>query len=315
MSKNSEYAKPTQPCNGYLAPVAIDLAVCVIGFLGLTSGNQSFLVLALITLYAYGFWVYFKSGVARGIHKFFKGGDLLGSLFMLTFLGLVAPVVHLAYAIALCVACPNSIPTRLYARLAAVVPTTDETSFYCRSLFVGVWSWLVVLVIFSSFYNLLLRAPGLLEAIASAVEAAEPDDILGYFIFALIAIPIYLVLIVIGLIVHFAWNFISVSLALIITGFGSVSLLPLLADYRWPKARWLIVGSAITSAVSLVVYLVPVHSLLFSDMFSYNSWLDMFTSLPFLVTSFVVAIMSIPLLYRWTRLSAKDLFPDTVTCR
>ncbi len=310
MSESPEFTDLPASCNQYLVHIAIDLAVCVVGFLGITSGNQSFLILALIIVYAYGSWVFLKSSLAGKIYQSFKGGGPLGGIFMLILFGLVAPVIHLVYSTASYLACPNSFPVRLYSRLLIAVPALDETSSYVRGLFVGVWGWLVVLAIFSICYYLFMLAPGLLNIIMSAVQAAEPDYILGQLIYYLIALPLALVFLVLAFVIDLAWSFIAMALTLITTGFLTISILPLIAGDNWPKTRWIIAGSVITVAMSVLVYLVPVRSLLLSDIVTNDLRLDMFTSLPFLATSSVLAVLSFPFLYYWVRLSSEDIFTD-----
>lgn len=111
MSELPEFTDLSPSCNQHLVRMAIDLAVCVVGFLGITSGNQSLLVFALVIVYVYGSWVFFKSSLAAKIHQTFKGGGPLGGIFMLILFGLVAPAIHLVYSIVSYVTCPNSFLT------------------------------------------------------------------------------------------------------------------------------------------------------------------------------------------------------------
>lgn len=308
MSESQELTDPSPPCGQHLIRIAIDLAVCVVGFAGMTSGNQSLLVVALIIVYAYGSWVFFKSSLAAKIHQAFKGRGPLGGILMLILFGFVAPAIHLVYSIVSYVSCPDSFIARAFSRLLVFMPALDGTWSYVRGLFVGSWGWLVVLAFIAVVHNLLLRVPGLLGTLISAVQAAEPDFILGQLIYYLLALPLALVFLVLAFIMEVAWKFLAMALTLIIAGFLTISILPLMAGEHWPKTRWIVAGSAITIVISILVYLVPVSLWLLPSTQNIGIRLDLFTSLPFLVTSSVLAVFSLPFLHFWVRLSYEDTF-------
>lgn len=178
-----------------------------------------------------------------------------------------------------------------------------------RSLFAGVWGWLVVLIVFSVTFNLLIKVPGVVDVIAEAIEGGEPDNLIGSIIYQILTLVILLVLALIKLLLSFAWNVIAFLLAALISYLICSAILTWLSKGLWPKRSWIAVGSLITLALVVFVYLVPVQSLFEPYIVSSDSILQKLTSLPFNVTGVMLATLSIPFLMRWARLSSDDIFP------
>jgi hypothetical protein len=311
MTNRSQTAEATPVCNQYLRAVALDLALCVVGYFTFTSGDQRLIIATAVLFYGYGFWVYFRSRFAKHTYDFFKGGKLLGNIFLLVFLGIVSPFVHLFFSLSNYIRCPDSLPSRLYQSMVDSITEDGSPSSYIIGLTAGIWIWLIVLTIFAISYHLLKLVPGLFNIIADVVRAAEPDmgrELIGWLIWAFIALPIYIALIVVYFVMEYTWAFISVILALLITGFVSLNVL-VVGEGHWPKKRWIVLGSIFSFAATIVVYLIVMNILGWTDAVAYGSLVDQLTSLPFLITSCLLALVSVPIIARWAQSSFQYLFP------
>ncbi len=138
---------------------------------------------------------------------------------------------------------------------APLIPSTSSKFSPGRSIFAGVWGWLVVLIAFSVAYKLLLKAPELLSLIVSAVKAGEPETETLSILYYIIAIPIYLVLALIELIFNYAGSVIAFLLALLISFFACKATLMRLSNNVWPKANG-IADVSLLLIIAVSIYLV-----------------------------------------------------------
>lgn len=311
MTKRSQTAEATPSCNQYLRAIALDLALCAVGYFAFASGDQRLIISTAVLFYIYGFWVYFRSRFARTIFRFFKGGKPLGEIFMLVFLGVVSPVVHLVFSSVNYIRCPGSFPSRFYNAMVDSISEDGSPSSYVIWLVAGVWIWLILLVVFAISYHLLKLVPGLFDIVADVVRAAEPDmgsELIGWLIWAFIALPIYIVLIVIYFVMKYTWAFIAAILAFLTTGFVAFNVI-VIGEGQWPKKRWIVLGSIFSFAATIVVYLIVMNIQGWTDAVVYGSLVDQLTSLPFLITSCLLTLVSLPILAKWAQSSFQYLFP------
>lgn len=296
------------PCTEYWKSAGIDLAVCAVGILALVSGETAGLILAIVILYAYGYWAVVRSRIASDAHSTFKGQGLLGSFWMFILLGAFSPIIHLFfYNVPRLIRCTEiSLP----GIQSSSERTTKKPNRYWSAIkypLVCAWAWLVVLVLFSACYHLLRPVPDLILGLMDAVTNGGPDmgrDLIGWLLYNLIALPIVLILFVLGVVTSYIWGLVSIALAACFAGYVSWKAIPSIAGGSWPKTDRLILGSLATFVLSSALYILIIDPLLLINFAAYDSVLELFVSAPFLIMSTLVAILSIPIMMIYVRVKS-----------
>ena len=278
---NPSTAASSRSCDQYWKSASIDLAVCFVGIGAIALDDTSGLLLAVLLFYAYGFWVYHRSKVARTTHRMLKGEGLLGSIWMFIFFGVFAPFIHLFLTVPKLLPCVNLPDFGFLRRSGDGQAKPNPHWSRVRGPFANIWTWLFILILFSACLYLLQQFENVLLFLEDIVNGGPEmgQNIIGWFLHSILAIALYIVLLVLAIFEEYLWTPISIGLAAAFAGYMSwKKFLPAIGRDDWPKPTLLIGGSLATFVFSLGLYIFVVYPLLMVDIVSYGSLVDVLTS-------------------------------------